>query len=765
MATRAYRSLFQANRLCGLSRPVRQKATLSAVGSTQAAAGRPRIGPSGSAWTGRSQRLSTVGSNPIRYAHSQSHSHSQSHGHGTSTDSAQTAWWKESNVNTREIRPHTPSLSHWENQELPALDMPIPTHVVTNFIGFACWGDLPNGEKTSLPLMHQEEAMLWMHPMAEWAPAPFATGTEAMGARILLRTMNHEGMERVSLIGKNIHALKTHLMEGLAPLSDAQWRAKDLDNPERLETAVEYITGASAVFEYLSIAQVEANMRDTFNLVYDDLSELGGALNARRQIKHPQLPPLDLPALWVEFMAARYEVMTGTAHAWMISKVARVKAQLLNRFDAVGELPADKVDAERERLQELWQLLTDITALADVGVWIFMDRYKGYTAPAGRRIVPGLHNSDIDALAKAYQPRLAELCGARLNEVMRAQTDAGTVGSADSIRDRVSATTYAQDQLRVEMRGSLRSEPPVSPWIDFVAQDAEAMRKLHPHVENPTFGFAIYGAAGRLSDDEWEAVKQNVEDHVASWAEGVHGAERVKPLLKLYWHDCKELGIDVNDIEAVKSHFRASRAANTSPVGASIEETTFLVLDAWSLGSYRDSKLSESYRKEKTYLPGDFQPHLLAVDAHFVAVEPSSSPEPAASESELENKADVEDNDDKTNKNTTNSQGDDDVFSTLFTQPTAPKFTSHMRILGNLVWGELYALVGRGAARLEDLFPLAMEHPQRLYTGLTVPSQIRAWREHTVLRNSMMESFAKSLAKKDPNAAKALKSAREKHAM
>ncbi|KAL2861829.1 hypothetical protein BJX68DRAFT_223360 [Aspergillus pseudodeflectus] len=735
MATRASRSLLEANRrLCGLPWPRRRNATIvSAFRST----GR-MIGPSDSTWTGsRSLRLRL---NPIRYAHSQS------------TDSAQRAWWKDSNVNTRETRPQTPSLPHWENQEMPALDLPIPTHVVSNFMGFACWGDLPNGKKTSLPLMQQEEGMLWMLPPAEWAPAPFNTGAEAVGAKIFLRATNHQGMERVSLVGKNIHAFKTYLMEGLVPLSEAQWRAKDLNNPDRLETAIEYITGVSAVFEYLSIPQVEANLRETFNLVYDDLEELGGALNARRRIHHPHRPDLDLPALWVEFMAARYEVMTSTAHAWMISKVAQLKEQLLDRFCAVAQLPPDQVTAEeRGRLEQLWQLLTDITALADVGAWIFMDTYKGYRATPGAGIVPGLHNPDIDILAKAYQPRLGELSVSRLNEVIRAQTDAGTFDSAGSLRERVSATTYAQDKLRLEMRGPSPTEPLTPPWIDFLIRDEEEMQKMKPQEEKHTFGFAIYGAAGKLSDNQWEAVKQKVEDHVASWGEGIKGAGKVKPLLKLYWHDCKELGLDVNDVDSLKSHFRTARAADTSPLGIGIEETTFLVLDSWSVGSYTDATLSESYLKEKTYLPGDFQPHLLAVDAHYVA-----DPEPPATVSEGQsNNTDAKSSD--ANKN--------DDFPTLFPQPPPPKYTGHMRILGNLIWSELYALVARNAATLEDLFPLALEHPQKLYTGLTVPSQIRAWREHTMLKNSMMESFAKYLAKKDPKAAEALRRAREKHAI
>ncbi|KAL3490615.1 hypothetical protein BJX62DRAFT_251832 [Aspergillus germanicus] len=638
--------------------------------------------------------------------------------------------------------------------------MPIPMHVVSNFMGFACWGDLRNGKKTSLPLMQQEEGMLWMLPPAEWAPAPFNAGTEAVGARIFLRTTNHEGMERVSLIGKNIYAFKTYLMEGLVPLSEAQWTAKDLDNPDRLETAIEYITGVSAVFEYLSIPQVEANLRDSFNLVYDDLEELGGALNARRRIHHPHRPALDLPALWVEFMAARYEVMTSTAHAWMISKVSQLKDQLLDRFCAVAQLPPDQVAAgERERLQQLWQLLTDITALADVGVWIFMDTYKGYRATTplgGAGIVPGLHNPSIDALAKAYQPRLGELSVSRLNEVIRAQTDAGTFDSAGSIKERVSASTYAQDKLRLEMRGPPPAEPLTPPWIDFLLRDAEEMQKTKPQDEKHTFGFAIYGAAGRLSDDQWKAVRQKVEDHVASWGEGIKGAEKVKPLLKLYWHDCKDLGLDVNDVDFLKSHFRTARASGTSLLGIGIEETTFLVLDSWSLGSYTDAKLSESYLKEKTYLPGDFQPHLLAVDANYVA---DPDPEPPATESEGQNQPNNTDN-----KASSDANKIDD-FPTLFPHPPPPKYTGHLRILGNLVWSEVYALVARNAATLEDLFPLAMEHPQKLYTGLTVPSQVRAWSKHTTIKNSMMESFAKYLEKKDPKAAEALKKAREKHAM
>jgi hypothetical protein len=81
-------------------------------------------------------------------------------------------------------------------------------------------------------------------------------------------------------------------------------------------------------------------------------------------------------------------------------------------------LPAEKVPVEQERLQQLWQFLTDIITLADVAAWILMDGYNGYQPPLG--IIPGLHNPGLDVIAKAYQPRFQELSALRLNKVIEA---------------------------------------------------------------------------------------------------------------------------------------------------------------------------------------------------------------------------------------------------------------------------------------------------------------------------------------------------------
>jgi hypothetical protein len=75
-------------------------------------------------------------------------------------------------------------------------------------------------------------------------------------------------------------------------------------------------------------------------------------------------------------------------------------------------------------------------------------------------------------------------------------------------------------------------------------------------------------------------------------------------------------------------------------------------------------------------------------------------------------------------------------------------------ILGNLVWGELYPMFIMPSATLEDLWPMAMEHPLKVYTGLTVPSQLEQWRENHVFKVAMLEPFVDHLKGKNAELAK-----------
>jgi hypothetical protein len=49
---------------------------------------------------------------------------------------------------------------------------------------------------------------------------------------------------------------------------------------------------------------------------------------------------------------------------------------------------------------------------------------------------------------------------------------------------------------------------------------------------------------------------------------------------------------------------------------------------------------------------------------------------------------------------------------------------------------------------------MAMEHPLKVYTGLTVPSQLEQWRENHVFKVAMLEPFVDHLKGKNAELAK-----------
>jgi hypothetical protein len=59
----------------------------------------------------------------------------------------------------------------------------------------------------------------------------------------------------------------------------------------------------------------------------------------------------------------------------------------------------------------------------------------------------------------------------------------------------------------------------------------------------------------------------------------------------------------------------------------------------------------------------------------------------------------------------------------------SPGFTGQLRIHGGLIWSDLYALAKAQVAYPEDLWPLAMDHPWKVYVGPTIPTQRQAWKK------------------------------------
>lgn len=139
------------------------------------------------------------------------------------------------------------------------------------------------------------------------------------------------------------------------------------------------------------------------------------------------------------------------------------------------------------------------------------------------------------------------------------------------------------------------------------------------------------------------------------------------------------------------------------------------------VGSYTDDAFTTSYTKDKGLLKGDFQGLVLAVDPDF---------DESATASESADGTAKED-----------------------PQEEALPYQGQMRILGNLVWSELYPMLMLQSVGMQHLWLQARDHPLKVYTGPTVPSQVEPWKERNAIKTHMMDSFVEFLKKKDPNLA------------
>lgn len=145
--------------------------------------------------------------------------------------------------------------------------------------------------------------------------------------------------------------------------------------------------------------------------------------------------------------------------------------------------------------------------------------------------------------------------------------------------------------------------------------------------------------------------------------------------------------------------------------------------------SYIDEKYRASYTKDQDFLKGDFQGHVLAVDADF--------------------------DDSATGSESAGDIADEDSQYEVF------KYPGRMRILGNLVWSELYPMLMLQSVVLQNFWLQAGAHPSKVYTGPTVPSQVEPWKKRHLLKTLMMNSFVDFLEEKNPTLAGKVKGMRK----
>jgi hypothetical protein len=143
------------------------------------------------------------------------------------------------------------------------------------------------------------------------------------------------------------------------------------------------------------------------------------------------------------------------------------------------------------------------------------------------------------------------------------------------------------------------------------------------------------------------------------------------------------------------SHFLSWQVEQNDGYISGIKEDIFLVVDSLSVSSYAMQPISGDIK-----LAGDFGGFVIAVEVEFDPNNPGDHAE------------------------------------------ESPGFTGRMGILGSLIWSDLYALAMAQTAYPEDLWPLAMNHPWKVYVGPTVPVQRELWKDAVQMHGEAVRQVA-----------------------
>lgn len=410
---------------------------------------------------------------------------------------------------------------------------------------------LPNGSQpASVTRLTFEEMSIIQSPF------PPGSNGKPIIARVMSRIGSVEDDSRLCLIGKNLHALKSRLWEGIIPVTEQRWQEQGFDQSDNFDLACQCLSAVVAVFEYLNNPPVQAHLRDAFNLIHDHWTELDTELNRLRAEKGQE--PVSVAGLWTMYMTAHFEVMTERAHRWVIAHVKALRAPVLQALDerysiTRGRQPPNHLEW---KLGDRLHMLAEVTGGADYTILIPMDGYQGYT-PAGQTGVASLAQRK-----KAYGQRVKlvfreVIARNRLHtqDLGYRNADAGPGELPPWESDRLArAQIEAQNQVRREIRGAPIEPIPREPWITSRMEKIENWGKPNKPTQ---LGLLIYRLTYGQTESDWSQFVKKLEVHISDWGKGQTGSAAIKPHLSLHWLDGKALGIAEDDIAAAKRYARA----------------------------------------------------------------------------------------------------------------------------------------------------------------------------------------------------------------
>jgi hypothetical protein len=79
----------------------------------------------------------------------------------------------------------------------------------------------------------------------------------------------------------------------------------------------------------------------------------------------------------------------------------------------------------------------------------------------------------------------------------------------------------------------------------------------------------------------------------------------------------------------------------------------------------------------------------------------------------------------------------------------SPFYSGFLRILGSLIYCDLYAMVAAQTQYPEELWPLAMNHPDLVYAGPTVRAQVERWKAITKMKIGLLGTLVEAVKKEE----------------
>ena len=89
---------------------------------------------------------------------------------------------------------------------------------------------------------------------------------------------------------------------GLAPISDARWRAKGLDAEANIEEAIAVIREVVDLWAYINSPPIQGQLRNSFNKIYVELGIFQDACDAARAARGEARTTHNIALLWREYM-------------------------------------------------------------------------------------------------------------------------------------------------------------------------------------------------------------------------------------------------------------------------------------------------------------------------------------------------------------------------------------------------------------------------------------------------------------------------------